>query len=411
MTHIIDNRGNPNHDPDGKFGTGPSGGSKLNIPKDSISVAPGVTYYHGTSKENAKSLIEHGYDQKRNKKGFAESPYGLFLSKSNLSEDDHSAGTYGDTIVKVSPQSRLTLLDGLSDTWSTTMGSSKSSSDSSKWAKVLAKDGYDGIDEGNGELVIWNTKDLKFTIDTKLDNSIKIRSSEVISTKDRDKKAAIDLAQNTLEQLTKLHEDFSNSKIESQQYLEESNKVRQLAEQSLSELVVRSSDEQVKSLSEVIKNYFDDFGGLLLSAENIPNYDLQFVELKKLIQDELDKLLELIIKEIPKPKRIDFKLIYEKFDKVFELLQKNLDKQMPMFVGGGGGGSTPNINGINIATGKLVPIYAVESLDNPGTYGVIALNADGSAIGSGTPTETFRRITDGGDLRVTSSGDVRVYVT
>lgn len=150
--------GNPYRDDGGRFG---HGSGQL---ADVLEVKTGTAYYHGTSSDNATSMVKHGFNLDLSTKGDHESPYGLFLSKRKTSDDDHSAGTYGDTIVKVTAKKKLYLLDGLSQTWTDTMGTSRGAKDSAKWAKKLAKAGYDGIDDGNGELVIWNTDKLSFNL-------------------------------------------------------------------------------------------------------------------------------------------------------------------------------------------------------------------------------------------------------
>lgn len=162
---MAENRGyNPNRDSDGKFGTG------SNSLKDSKKIKKGTVFYHGTTKDNAKSILENGYDQKLNQKGYAESPYGLFVSRSKESNSDHAAGSYGDTILNVKVDKNLTLLDANSQTWLDTMGQSRSAKESAVWADKLKKIGYDGIDENNDELLIWNTEKVSFS-KSKSDNN------------------------------------------------------------------------------------------------------------------------------------------------------------------------------------------------------------------------------------------------
>lgn len=134
-----------------------------------------------------------------------------------------------------------------------------------------------------------------------------------------------------------------------------------------------------------------------VAPPDLSSIDESFTELNKDIQ-ELFRELDLM--ERPEMK--------EYFKKILDLLEK-INKKTWNFIGGGG---SSILQGYEINTGNLVNITAVESADTPGIYGVLALNADGSAIGSGGGVvETFKRITSNGDIRVTSSGDTRVYST
>lgn len=144
----------------------------------------GTVYYHGTSKENAESILENGFDNTKNTKGYAESEYATFLSRSAGADSDHSAGVYGDTIIKVRATRDIKFLDGDSQTWYDTMGQSKGADDSAKWVKELAKRGYDGIAESNGEITLWNTDAVKAeSIEA---NSIDDKSENYSPTQPRD---------------------------------------------------------------------------------------------------------------------------------------------------------------------------------------------------------------------------------
>ena len=129
------------------------------IMADSIDVSNKDTFYHGTSKADAESLLKNGFNPKLSSKGKnAESPYALFASTDKGSTfGDHSAGNYGDgTVVHITPKSNAKLLDGQSKTWMETMGKSRGAKESAQWAKELQKRGYDGIKEANGEVTIFN---------------------------------------------------------------------------------------------------------------------------------------------------------------------------------------------------------------------------------------------------------------
>lgn len=141
----------------GGFAKVPGSGGK-NIP-DSINIGKNDVFYHGTTAKDAQSLTDNGFNPKLSTKGSSvESPYALFASKDSGSQfGDHSASNYGDgTILEVRPKADANLLDGQSKTWLETMGKSKNAIDSAKWAKELQKRGYDGVQEGNGEVTIFN---------------------------------------------------------------------------------------------------------------------------------------------------------------------------------------------------------------------------------------------------------------
>lgn len=132
---------------------------------DVIQAGKEDVYYHGTTKSDAESMLKTGFNPKLSVRGKnTESPYALFVSKDKgRLAGDHSAGNYGDgTIVKVTPNTDVKLLDGQSRTWVDSMGQSRGAKESAEWAKKLQRQGYDGIQEANGEITILNPS--KFTI-------------------------------------------------------------------------------------------------------------------------------------------------------------------------------------------------------------------------------------------------------
>lgn len=144
------------------------------VPKDAIVADTDTEFYHGTTPQNAQSLLEGGFDVDKNTKGYAESPYAFFMSTSSDSDSDHSAGSYGDAVVTVKPKEPLNLLDGSSQTWNDTMGQSMGAEDSAEWAKKLSDMGYDGIQEANGEVMVWNTDKLEISGDAPEINTEKL---------------------------------------------------------------------------------------------------------------------------------------------------------------------------------------------------------------------------------------------
>ena len=165
--------------------------------------------------------------------------------------------------------------------------------------------------------------------------------------------------------------------------------------------------EQIDTLRNTINNYREAVNNLEVKPEvkvDIPPPDLSIIDESF---TELNKDIQELFRELDLMERPEMK---EYFKKILDLLEK-INKKTWSFIGGGGG--TNILQGYEINSGNLVNITAVESADTPGVYGVLALNADGSAIGSGGGgvVETFKRITSDGGIRVTSSGDTRVYST
>lgn len=170
------------------------------------------------------------------------------------------------------------------------------------------------------------------------------------------------------------------------------------------EIINKPLGEQLNSLKETLSEYHQSVNGIEIEpkvdvhvdAPDLTSINESFKEINTQI-NELFRDLDLM----ERPELKDY------FKKILDLLEKINNKTWNII--GGGGGQTI-LQGYEINTGNLVNITAVESADTPGIYGVLALNADGSAIGSGGGVvETFKRITENGDIRVTANGDTRVY--
>lgn len=183
------------------------------------------------------------------------------------------------------------------------------------------------------------------------------------------------------------------------------NRLEQIDDSIDTEQITSPIIQQLETLRNSVDRYREAVNKIEVKPEvkmdvappDLSSIDESFTELNKDIQ-ELFRELDLM--ERPEMK--------EYFKKILDLLEK-INKKTWNFIGGGG---SSILQGYEINTGNLVNITAVESADTPGIYGVLALNADGSAIGSGGGVvETFKRITSSGDIRVTSSGDTRVYST
>jgi hypothetical protein len=135
----------------------------LKVLPDSVKLEPKDALYHGTTKENAESIVKNGFNTSLNKKGYAESPYAMFASVDDGTKlGDHAAGSYGDTVLEVRPKQTVQLLDSNSKKWLDTMGTARGADDSAEWAKKLSAEGYDGIKEPSGEIVIFKPE--KFNI-------------------------------------------------------------------------------------------------------------------------------------------------------------------------------------------------------------------------------------------------------
>ena len=115
---------------------------------DDFIKAQGTPVYHGTSNINQKSFEQFGFDISKNKKGYAESPYGLFTAPT-----EEAATFYGKPIA-LYPQGEIKVLSQSSQKWADTMGKSRSVEDSSKIAKQLKDEGYDLIESGNEQLIL-----------------------------------------------------------------------------------------------------------------------------------------------------------------------------------------------------------------------------------------------------------------
>lgn len=118
---------------------------------------------------------------------------------------------------------------------------------------------------------------------------------------------------------------------------------------------------------------------------------------------DLDKKINGLIEGLDLMEKPELK---DYLKKILELLEK-INKKTWGFIGGG---VQTVLQAYEINTGNLVNVTAVESNDLPGVYGILALNADGSSIGSGGGViETYNRVTASGGTRVTAGGDTRVY--
>ncbi len=100
--------------------------------------------YHGTTKENAESILENGIDTSLNKKGFAEAPDSFYAAPTV-----QEASMYGNSILKVKPTQEVKTLSVSSEEWARTIGKSKNAQESKLARDELRKRGYDDVHYGD----------------------------------------------------------------------------------------------------------------------------------------------------------------------------------------------------------------------------------------------------------------------
>jgi len=142
----------------------------------------GMTFYHGTTKENKESILDNGIDTLLNKKGRAEQPEAFYVA------DKAEAGMYGDPDnivgIRVKPGEKVKTLSVSSPEWAEVVGKSKNSAETAEGLKELRKRGYDAVNYGD-EIEILNTKKFEaFDASTPMPKSIgdilKNRGGDVI---------------------------------------------------------------------------------------------------------------------------------------------------------------------------------------------------------------------------------------
>lgn len=113
--------------------------------------------YHGTTQENAESILKNGIDTKLNKKGFAEAPDAFYVAPTI-----QEASMYGDSILKVEPTQKIKTLSVSSEEWANTIGKSKNAQESKLARDEIRKRGYDAVHYGD-EIEILNPEKFKVT--------------------------------------------------------------------------------------------------------------------------------------------------------------------------------------------------------------------------------------------------------
>lgn len=245
---------------------------------------------------------------------------------------------------------------------------------------------------------------------------MKIVKSEVIKPEDKVTHAIGKLSNDTKQALTELQEEVKKSGLDIEVF---SQSLAEIIDNSITRL---EAIDRTPDYDALVQPIADSFNALKKESERIstqlaalklePNIDVNVdaPDLTKLEEafDALPSVLNEIYGGVDVIPSVEMRKI---FKEIVELLTAIKNKQTTFIGGGGGGGGNSNIYGIDIATGNNVALFAVESVDFPGKYGLIVLNPDGTSIGTGggTPAETFKRVTDTGDIRVTSGGDTRVY--
>lgn len=167
--------------------------------------------------------------------------------------------------------------------------------------------------------------------------------------------------------------------------------------------------EPIKNEIYVLKQQLKDLSYALNKKEYKPNITVNAPEPDLSELDDLLSLPDQIQEMLDDLDVMPAEELKKYFKKILDLLEAISKKSYNVIAGGG---QSSVYQAIDIATGRLVSVYAVESADSPGVFGVLALNADGTPVGSGGGTvETFYRTTDTGDIRVTSDGSIRTYAT
>lgn len=203
---------------------------------------------------------------------------------------------------------------------------------------------------------------------------MKIKKTEVVSEDKRQRVDALSIAKETAKELQNLRGEFETSQLAVKDYLDKSGGILQFAIEKLSEAAKNQPNQivNVEPLNELIKKTLESFELKLEQIQTacetikVPDVNNEFrpditveqaevdlTKLEDLLRKELPKLFEKFLAAIPETPPLDLTELDKKFQKMFELLEKNLKKQMPMFVGGGGGGNVPLVQTPN---GVAVPI-------------------------------------------------------
>lgn len=110
--------------------------------------------YHGTNAKDALSIQKNGFNNKLASKEFLENPNTTFASLTKEATGDHGAGTYGDSIVELKPKKDAKILGP--EGWIATAGKSRSGKEAEEIYDMLQKNGYDGLIDPSGEVMILN---------------------------------------------------------------------------------------------------------------------------------------------------------------------------------------------------------------------------------------------------------------
>lgn len=111
--------------------------------------AQGKPLYHGTSEVNQESFERFGFDISKNKKGMAESPYGLFTAR-NIED----AKMYGKNPISLYQQGDVKILNQSSQKWADTLGQTTNEAERFDAVRRLKIEGYDLVESGNEQLIL-----------------------------------------------------------------------------------------------------------------------------------------------------------------------------------------------------------------------------------------------------------------
>lgn len=116
----------------------------VDLAKEREAEKAGDVLYHGTSKENAESMMKNGIDTSLNKKGFAEAPDSFYAAPTV-----QEASMYGNNILQVKPKQEIKTLSVSSQEWADTLGKTRNSKEAKLARDELRKRGYDAVHYGD----------------------------------------------------------------------------------------------------------------------------------------------------------------------------------------------------------------------------------------------------------------------
>lgn len=229
---------------------------------------------------------------------------------------------------------------------------------------------------------------------------------EITKKDELERKKDLKIANDSLEALKAIQKNFEERGAGYEEYVKTIQVHFEEFSNQLNDLLARPLEVDGDKISQVIYSGYsrliESFNGTLtktlshvreLQAVD-PNVIVDLTGLEVLLRETLPQMTAELIKAIPK---VDPKPFEDKLKEIIELLKKIENKPIvtggPMGGGGGGGISSNRLFGFLAGTGAPVKLAAIESVDHPGVYGLLVLNPDGTAIGTGggsvTPSSVY----------------------